>query len=323
MYNLAQHYHPITANPSQTNEVAPSALLQPYIRCFWGTGDVLRNASASEPSRPNPTVGPLERELIIPDTCMDIIWQLDEHTGNTTSMFSGVNDAPFEVPKEREPSGKTVFAIRFYFWAVHLFADDHLREVLNAHVDVRQYFSSFHRELGEQLARARSTAERIAAAETYLLRRMQPSRRTQDSLLNAVQLILSRKGLVMGEELRQGTGLGSRQLERLFREYTGLTPKKAADLVRFQHVWQELYYGSPTGGGLQDLVHAYGYSDQSHFNHNFRKYAGTSPLQALRDAGRGMSLFYNTAGSRSSYNELVAGCDRPNNTGNSREGNNT
>ncbi|ULO09403.1 AraC family transcriptional regulator [Paenibacillus sp. 19GGS1-52] len=223
------------------------------------------------------------REIIIPDTCMDIIWEMDKSTGCASTFFSGINDTPFEIPYEAE-NESSHFGIRFHFWAVHYFADDHLRDVLNAHADVEQYFSTFHRDLGLLLAETSSITERITAAEAYLLRRLEGTHRTSDSMMNAVHAIINSKGLVGSDELQVSSGLSSRQLERLFREYIGVTPKQTADLVRFQNVWQELYQPSPQSKSMLDIVYAYRYSHQSHFNNNFKKYAGRTPLEALRYA---------------------------------------
>lgn len=286
MLNLAQSYQPITANPAQTNEYKPCKTLEPYIRCFWGSMAPLSHMenpkyTIEKPSSHQPTL-----ETVIPDTCMDIIWNLDGFTGRDSAFFIGINDAPFEVPADVENRGSSLFAIRFHFWAVHFFADDHLRNVLNAHVEVDQYFSSFRRELGALLANANSMIERITAAEAYLLRRLERGYQTNDSMMNAVYTMIKYKGVVTIEDLKVSSGLGSRQLERLFQEFIGVSPKKAANLVRFQNVWQELYHPSPQMKSVQDIIFAYQFSDQSHFINNFKKFAGRTPLEALAYAGR-------------------------------------
>lgn len=286
MPSLAQLYQPITANPAQTNEYIPCKALQPYIRCFWGamgpqhhTGESHQYVEESSPRQP-------VMETIIPDTCMDIMWNVDGVTGRTDAVFSGINDAPFEVLSDVENSGNSLFGIRFHFWAVHCFADDHMRNVLNTLVDVDQYFSTFRKELGALLVNASSMCDRIAVAEAYLLRRLKRGFRTNDSMMNAVYTMINCKGVISMEDLQLTSGLSSRQLERLFQEYIGVSPKKAADLIRFQNVWQELYHSSPQTRRIQDIIYAYRFSHQSHFINSFKKYAGRTPLEALAHAGR-------------------------------------
>lgn len=285
MYNLSVQYYPITAKPDAAGDIQPCNALRPYIRCFWGT------LSSSEPSTRelakefcDAAVPPMEKETVIPDTCMDIIWEWDDYSGEADGVFCGINDTPFDVTSE-PGSCKSMFAIRFHFWAVHLFADDHLRDVLNIYTEVEHYFSTFRKELGDQLKGTRRMRERIALAEAYLLRRLEGTRPSSDSMLNAVYTIVNSKGVVTADALKRSSGLSSRQLERLFREYIGISPKKTADLVRFQNVWRDLCLPSPHRN-IQDVVFAYGYSHQSHLINNFKKFAGRTPLEALLYAGR-------------------------------------
>jgi len=293
MFNLSEMYYPITANPAGGGEYLPGRPLQPYIRCFWGSvsqPDEQLAVQAVELAAGNGGTVIREdafhsrTETIIPDTCMDIIWEWDESTGEAGGIFCGINDAPFEVGQARQPAGRQRFAIRFHFWAVHLFADEPLQNVLNVHAQVEQYFRSFRMELGDKLRGTLTMSERIAIAELFLLRRLEYASRSSDGMMNAVHRMLKSRGVVTAGELELSSGLSSRQLERLFRQHIGLPPKKVADLVRFQNVWLDLYQTPMRRGGLQDIVFAYGYSHQSHFINNFKKFAGRTPLDALNYA---------------------------------------
>ena len=66
---LTARYVPITADPTcQSNthsEIIPCEALRPYIRCFWGTAEPICNRVTDG----TPT-------LVIPDTCMDIIFNM-------------------------------------------------------------------------------------------------------------------------------------------------------------------------------------------------------------------------------------------------------
>ncbi|WP_449601814.1 helix-turn-helix domain-containing protein [Paenibacillus sp. Marseille-Q9583] len=286
MFNLAPLYFPITANPAQTSEFLPSQALQPYIRCFWGSVTPRIPTEASVHVVDKASDYKTRMETIIPDTCMDIIWNLNESTGLTTTVFSGINDAPFEVPSDRGEGMISTFGIRFHFWAVHFFVDDHLRDVLNAFVDVDQYFCTFKKELGLLLEQANSMNERIAAAEAYLFQRLERGGRTNDRMMNAIYTLINQKGVVTAEDLESSSNLSRRQLERLFQEYIGVSPKKTADLVRFQNVWLEMYQLPVQTKNMQDLIFTYGFSHQPHFINSFKKYAGRTPLEALVYAGR-------------------------------------
>ncbi|MDF9844833.1 MULTISPECIES: helix-turn-helix domain-containing protein [unclassified Paenibacillus] len=287
VYNLAELYYPITARPGGAGEFSPSKALRPYIRCYWGTVP----APEADPAgcsalTDKPDSRQAAREIIIPDTCMDIIWEWDTATGAAGGVFCGINDTPFEVDGDGQTAGRQRFAIRFHFWAVHLFADEHLRDVMNFYGEVDWYFSSFRKELGQRLAAARTLTERIAWAEEYLLRRLDNAGNVNNGLMNAVHALLQAKGVKTVSGLSAESVLSSRQLERLFRDYIGISPKQTADLVRFQNVWRNLYCPTPQFRNIQDLVHSFGYSDQSHFNNSFKRFAGRTPREALVYAGK-------------------------------------
>lgn len=89
MYNLVNQFKPIIAKPKNTMEYvefSPCHLLKPYIRCFWGSPQpVLKIKKAAFIPRST---------IIIPDTCMDIIFEIDYHSNKINSVFCGINDAP-------------------------------------------------------------------------------------------------------------------------------------------------------------------------------------------------------------------------------------
>ena len=73
--------YPITVTPFQKNklytELAPYPALRPYIRCFWGTTDIVTCDESTSP----------KESLVIPDTCMDIIIRFD-HVHDISNAFS-------------------------------------------------------------------------------------------------------------------------------------------------------------------------------------------------------------------------------------------
>jgi hypothetical protein len=121
--NLSQIYHPITATPFNTEyyiEYEPCEELKPYIRCFW------ENKSSYLQTETNIS----KRSIVIPDTCMDIIFEVDFKGNKIYSRFAGINDSFFEMEQTNDMKPmKYTFAIRFYAWSVTLFAEDSMRDV--------------------------------------------------------------------------------------------------------------------------------------------------------------------------------------------------
>lgn len=268
-FSLASIYHPITGHPYSHNqsyvEIEPCPALRPYIRCFWGS-----------PS--SYTAGELPgEELVIPDTCMDIMLRFNYANNQLKGVFTGIDDKPFLSSGPHSGERMATFSIRFYFWAVPLFADESMRQAKSIYIDADAYFTGFRRELGTLLTDTDSIGERIAVAERFLLRRM-GRRREHPAVMNAVYAILRAKGNIAAPEVAGYAAVGERQLQRLFAEYIGLPPKRVAMLVRYQHLWQEIL--SDPDFNVQDAVARYGYVDQPHLLAEFRRFHSMNPTEA-------------------------------------------
>ncbi|WP_442985481.1 helix-turn-helix domain-containing protein [Schaedlerella arabinosiphila] len=111
--------------------------------------------------------------------------------------------------------------------------------------------------------------ERIRIAEKFFLRQMLCPR--QNDIINqAAREIVSCKGTLSVSGLAEECFVSSRQLERLFHEYIGITPKKFCNLVRYQCLWNEILRNP--GFRILDAVERYGYTDQSHLMREFKQY---------------------------------------------------
>jgi AraC-like DNA-binding protein len=76
-------------------------------------------------------------------------------------------------------------------------------------------------------------------------------------------------------QVAQNLGISERQLERRFNESWGMAPRVALGISRFRRAAELLANDSTRP--LTDLALESGYSDQSHMNRAFRRFADTSP----------------------------------------------
>lgn len=254
---------PLTAVPFRKNKKYKEILprdpeLAAYIRCFWGS------------EKPYIKENKVDTSLVIPDTCVDILYYID-HTENTvTGGFCGINDTSFQSCDEEKPGHLvSLFAIRFYAWGAYAFSEDSLKGTLNGYVDVRSRFRRLDMILRQRLLEMCSLEERIASTEEFFSGQLFQSRQ-KPVVDHAVEEIVHRKGAISSTELGKQCFISSRQLERLFHEYIGITPKKLCNLVRYQFLWNEILRNP--GFCVQDAVYRYGYTDQSHLTREFRRY---------------------------------------------------
>lgn len=268
MLDLSSIYKPITAQyPYKDTKNLPCEVLKPYIATYWGTEE-LQPVSSEE------TV----QVLVIPDTCADIIYEIDYKTNQFTSRFCGMNDRPFTVGTTQ--TGHTsCFAVRFHFWAISLFANAPLENTLNIFADPDIYFKGWDNFFRELLLRTYTLKERIPIAEKFLLSKLNLNKMDYN-VMNAAYSIINSKGANLIKEASCYTAVSQRQLERLFLTHVGLPVKKVSNLIRYQNVWQDIVYSKKFD--IQDVVIKYGFTDQSHLINEFKKYHGITPGQAKR-----------------------------------------
>jgi AraC-like DNA-binding protein len=125
----------------------------------------------------------------------------------------------------------------------------------------------------EQLRAAGSWDERFAVMEAALARRHQAGRAVDPEVAFIWGQMATRRGRVRVEQLAAEVGWSRKRLWSRFRSQIGLTPKRAATLVRFDHVAHRLAAGHSAA-----LVAAEsGFVDQSHLCRDVMAVAGMTP----------------------------------------------
>ncbi|MET8870797.1 helix-turn-helix domain-containing protein [Nocardia sp. NPDC004604] len=125
----------------------------------------------------------------------------------------------------------------------------------------------------EQLHATRSWDGRFAIAKTELARRQQAGRAVHPEVAFAWGRIVMSRGRIRVERLAAEVGWSRKRLWSRFRSQIGLTPKRAAQLVRFDYAAHRL-----AGGHSAALVSAEsGYVDQSHLHRDAMTFAGLTP----------------------------------------------
>jgi AraC-like DNA-binding protein len=105
---------------------------------------------------------------------------------------------------------------------------------------------------------------------------------------HAWRLLLRDDGLRNVAALAAETGWSDRHLRSRFREETGLTPKAAARVIRFDRARRRLQAQATSGEqpSLARLAADFGYYDQAHLAREFRELAGCAPSVWVADEFR-------------------------------------
>lgn len=256
-------YQPLTAVPFRHNltykEIFPDMALQPYIRCFWGSEKPY--IQTEENASP---------EIVVPDTCVDIIYQIDYTDNAVSGSFFGINDRSFFACMNGK-SGHLMatFAIRFYAWNAYLFSDDSFRGTANGCYEVGERFGWLDKALGDKLFEKKTLAEKITYVQQLFIKKMDGLKR-QEIVNHAISNMLIHRGSLEISHLARDAFVSSRHLERLFHEYVGITPKKMSNLIRYQFLWRDILFHP--NFDILDAMYKFGFTDQAHLMREFKRY---------------------------------------------------
>jgi AraC-like DNA-binding protein len=125
----------------------------------------------------------------------------------------------------------------------------------------------------EQLRAATSWDARFAIAEAALARRTEAGRTVDPEVAYAWGQMVAGRGQVRVDELAAEAGWSRKRLWSRFGSQIGLTPKRASQLVRFDHAAHRLAAGHSAALVAADS----GYVDQSHLHRDVIAFAGVTP----------------------------------------------
>ncbi len=126
--------------------------------------------------------------------------------------------------------------------------------------------------LSERLHETRSWPERFALIEATLSTRWcDDHRRAAPEIAWAWHQIIASRGRFRIEHLATEVGWSRQRLWSRFGAHIGLTPKRAAMLVRFDHAIHQLVRGLSPAQVAADT----GYADQSHLHRDVQEFTGT------------------------------------------------
>ncbi len=267
----------------QTFEPHPD--LQSIIKCHW---------ILEVPADPN-----AERQRIIPDGCIEMIFMLGDDVKRFTSkdefiiqpraMVIGQITEPFFV----QPSGfVSSFATRFYPYGFANFSPSPLVDLANKETPIDFLFGeNVSKELERQIMQAEDTSARIKIIENFFLERLHHKSTIDSIVKNTIDAILSTGGSASINEIVKNDASKRRQLERKFMKQIGMSPKQMGRVIRLQAALQRLL--NQQSKSFTSIAYESEYYDQAHFIKDFKEFTGITPKDFLQDNTMMLSsIFY-------------------------------
>lgn len=151
-------------------------------------------------------------------------------------------------------------------------------------VDLADVLGAESRRLGDRIRAAGSWCERFDAIDRFLLDRVAAAPDVTGGVALAWQRLVASGGAVPIRAICREVGWSNKHLITRFRQQTGLTPKRAARVIRFERVLGRIDGAARTD--LARLAAECGYSDQAHLIRDFGEFTGMTPGAAIRESYR-------------------------------------
>lgn len=141
-------------------------------------------------------------------------------------------------------------------------------------VDLADLIGPTAGRLVDELQHAENWADRFRLLDVALLRRLTTYATIPGEVAEAWRMIFAFDGRLRVDSVAAHVGWGRRHLSERFRLATGITPKQAARIARFESARNILT--APARPPLAEIAARCGYADQSHLAREWRSLAGCS-----------------------------------------------
>jgi AraC-like DNA-binding protein len=221
-------------------------------------------------------------QWVIPDGSLDLLIRLPYRVDHSTpvpaesgSVYACVLmalrhtiEAAFYVPS-------SIFGVRFFPGGARDFFPTGIHALSDRATPLDELWGSKGVELVNEASVAVGVAELGAIAERFLLEQKRESGVNLDIVRRSVQALERSHGDLSLDELRSVSGVTERQLERLFKEYVGTSPKRLSRTLRLHYLMKAVR--NLDAVDWHELIVILNYCDQPHLIREFREFVGMTP----------------------------------------------
>ena len=247
---------------------SPRPALRPFLKSVWASDERAFRGGA-------------DRELVLPTGTMHVVFRLDhplrlfdsleDRCGRTLDhAIVGGARAAFYVRDISKPM-RSVGA-QLQPGAAEVLLGVPASELADRHTPLVELWGRAAHEVRERLLEAEHPERRLDVFESLLAARLPKVRGVHPAVAHALARFAATTDV---RKVVEESGYSHRRFIALFRQAVGLTPKLYSRVLRFQGALQRT--AEKPDASWVDLALEAGYSDQSHFNREFREFAGLPP----------------------------------------------
>lgn len=253
----------------------PRAPLRPFLKTLWAM-DQTSPPHAADRERVLPT-GTMHLAVRLSDDSLRLFQNVYDTAGHTIghSVVGGARATVYlrDVSRPSRSVGAQLHA-----GACEILFGVPAGELAERHTQLDAIWGRPALEMRERLLEAGSLEQQLDLFESILAGRLPRLRGLHPAVAHALERLPAMTDV---SEVVRETGYSHRRFIALFRHAVGLTPKVYCRVLRFGQALERVSTdpAAPHAG----LALEAGFSDQAHFNREFREFAGLTPGEYRRD----------------------------------------
>ncbi len=256
---LSETFYFMTSEKMFYREVAPSEKVRHSVLSFW------------EFSVEGETSRPLVHE-VFPDGCINIISYRNGRTNTRQNLVAGISLKSFTLDVY---AGDVCWGMRVSPIAARKFFGLNPLEIVSQSIEYLPNAPKNVSEIFNQLNECESCAGAIDVFENFVETVGVKRSEIDERLEKTLQILLDAGGQIKISELVARINLSRRQLERNFRQASGLTLKQFARVCRLRAAAINLV--EATNSNWARRAADCGFTDQAHLTREFSLLTGRSP----------------------------------------------
>lgn len=175
-----------------------------------------------------------------------------------------------------------ILVVNFRPYGAHYITQMHMKKLLNGYVEMEEILPEI-RSWSSHLNKIKHIPEIINHLQQWLLEQI-PSKQGSifHKISEAVALIQQHAGTIAIPDVCEKAAMSISSLEAHFNEKIGISPKKFARIIRFNHCYK--YMLEHPDISWSKVAYQYQYTDQVHFIKEFKQFMGCTPSQINPEA---------------------------------------
>ena len=221
---------------------------------------------------------PINSISVIPDGCIDILFQCDEQ-----KPFVNVCGSVLQRKEINFQPNTEYFGVRFLPQAQQF--NFSVKELLNQEIPLADMLL-IEPQLLEKIISEKTFNQRTTLFKDLVGNILLSDSTFPEIIKNALTSIYSSRGNVSMNELANQTGYSTRYLRKQFEEWVGISPKLFTQIVRFQYSLHMLI--KIDNQTVFDVVSEHGYYDQAHLIKEFKKFGYLTPKKLMESFSKNL-----------------------------------